>query len=70
MHEYMKRLIRSVEKGIICSEVVAHAFVGHDHDCGFFVGGYCDCDPSITIETQDGTSYVLADGTVTTTKPS
>lgn len=64
MHEYMRRISKAVEKGIIDVGAMAHAFVAHDSDCGIYAEKDCDCDPDITIKTQQGAMMVQNDGTL------
>jgi hypothetical protein len=66
MHEYLRRIILSHQKGIIPRASMASAQVSHDDDCGFNHGTECDCDPWIKIECVDRSMYVLKDGTVST----
>jgi len=68
MHEYMKRLKKSNLMGIIDTGTVNHAEVEHDLECGVFADSWCDCDPTITIQTQQGDMYVLSDGRVSNSK--
>ena len=64
MHEYMRRINIAIAKGVIDAGAVAHVFVAHDSNCGIYNGNDCDCDPDITIKTQQGPVMVQKDGTL------
>ena len=64
MHEYMRRLSIALQNGAIDQGSAALAQIAHDDDCAFWTGGICNCDPDITITTQQGDVRVLADGSL------
>jgi hypothetical protein len=53
MHEYMKRLMRAYQLGIIDKAAMNSVNVGHDDYCGFYHGDECNCDPEITLICDD-----------------
>lgn len=64
MHEYIKRLRRSVRLGVIDQGSANQAVITHDVECHINDFGLCNCDPIITIETNSGPMEVRRDGTI------
>jgi hypothetical protein len=62
MHEYQRRINKSLKLGIISRGTVAHANVVHDSWCGIYKGKYCNCNPQITIECGGTVMEIGEDG--------
>ena len=62
---YLSRLLRAVNLGFIDAGTCARVMVAHDDWCELKKGGSCNCNPDITIHTDDGSTFnVLADGSL------
>lgn len=63
MHEYMRRIEKAIENGIMPSKaVVANALISHDLDCGIFNGKECNCDPNIEVVINSEVIKIYKDG--------
>lgn len=65
MAEYMRRLMKAVERGAIKQGDIAFASVAHDDWCSIYGGGACNCDPEISVRTERGRLRISADGSAT-----
>lgn len=58
MHEYLRRINKSFDRGIIDKDSAALVEVHHDAKgkkrCQIYLGGDCNCDPDIILTTADG----------------
>lgn len=66
MHEYLRRIEQAVRRGVIeeMDVPVLDMDIFHDDSCALYSGGECNCDPSIVVTTENGSSAILADGTL------
>lgn len=49
-HNYMKKLMELKARGELPASGVSDVQVAHDDWCKVHTGGYCNCDPEITIQ--------------------
>lgn len=61
-HEYLKRLNKAHESGIIEYGRVTNVEVQHDDWCGVYSGKHCNCDPEIIASMGEGRYRILANG--------
>jgi len=65
-HEYMRRMRRAIENGVIDQPMAAFAEIKHDDYCGIWKRKLCDCDPDITFDVVEGETFRLdAEGFLT-----
>lgn len=64
MHEYMRRILRAQNKGIIDKGTAAEVQVYHDTGCPWHKGKTCKCDPFIIVHTTLGICHITEDGQV------
>lgn len=65
MHEYLRRLLIAQGLGLIDSGSMAHATVAHDSWCQAQTGnGECNCDPEISLKTNEGIVFIDRDGSL------
>jgi hypothetical protein len=55
-HNYMRKLMKMIEKGELphTARTANDVDVYHDDWCAVLGGGYCDCDPDIRVRRQPG----------------
>jgi hypothetical protein len=62
-HEFQRRLLRSMDQGLIDGTTAVLVEIRHDGDCQFLKGGVCACDPEMWIDVpHGGRVWLAADG--------
>ncbi len=49
-HNYQKKLEKMIRRGKIAPAQAREIFVAHDVWCRINSGGYCNCDPAISVQ--------------------
>jgi hypothetical protein len=57
--EYLRRMMKALENGVMDEPTAALANVRHDDWCRYWKGGACNCDPYITMRTSEGDYFEL-----------
>lgn len=66
MSSYMDTILKAVEKGSIQLGGLLIPSVAHDSWCAMHKGKDCNCEPEISVETEEGLIILNKDGSVKT----
>jgi len=61
---YMETIFKAIEKGSIPSVGVLMPQIAHDNWCKIYKGKPCNCNPDISVETDDGLIFLNEDGSI------
>ena len=63
---YMDTIIKAIEKGSIQTGGLLFPEVAHDSWCAMHQDKPCNCDPEISVETEEGLIILNKDGSIKT----
>ena len=66
MNNYMETILKAVEKGSISIGGLLFPEVAHDSWCDMHKGKDCNCEPEISVETEEGLIILNKDGSIKT----
>ena len=61
---YMETIILAMQKGSIPTNGVLMPQIAHDEWCKINKGKSCNCNPDISVETEDGLVMLNKDGSI------
>jgi hypothetical protein len=65
MNNYMGIILKAIEKGSIPMGSFLMPIIAHDDWCNSYKEyGSCNCNPDISVETEDGLIFLNEDGSV------
>lgn len=63
---YMETILKAIEKGSIQMGGLLFPEVAHDSWCAMHKGEACNCEPEVSVETEEGLIILNKDGSVKT----
>jgi hypothetical protein len=62
---YMETILQAVEKGnLVAKDGILMPQIAHDNWCKIYKNKPCNCNPEISVETDDGLVYLNKDGSI------
>lgn len=62
---YMETILQAVEKGnLVAKDGILMPQIAHDKWCKMYKNKPCNCNPEISVETDDGLVYLNKDGSI------
>jgi len=61
---YMETIMLAIQKGSIPTGSVLMPQIAHDNWCNINNGKSCNCNPDISVETEDGLVMLNKDGSI------
>lgn len=53
-HNYVRKMNAMIAAGAFNHSQVGQVTIAHDNDCAIFTGGYCGCNPDISLNVIQG----------------